>query len=106
MNNLAEKQILEVENKAASDMWYALERLKKNPDFQLVILQGYFVDKAVDGVSLLASDQIIKQGNRPAVIEDLIAISSLQDHFIVIENLGAPMPEMPDADESEEGSGE
>ena len=99
MNNLEQEQIIEVENRAASDMWYALERLKKNPDFQLVILKGYFVDKAVDGVSLLANDQIIAQGNRPAVIEDLVAISSLQDHFMVIENLGAPMPE-------EEESGE
>ena len=41
MNNLEQKeqQILEVENKKASDTWYALERLKKNPDFQMVIMQ-------------------------------------------------------------------
>ena len=102
MNNLEEQQIIEVENKAASDMWYALERLKKNPDFQLVILKGYFVDKAVDGVSLLANDQIVARGNRSAVMEDLIAISSLQDHFMVIENLGAPMS-VDDYDEEESG---
>lgn len=102
MNNLEQKeqQILEVENKKASDTWYALERLKKNPDFQMVIMQGYFVDKAVDGVSLLANDQMIAQGHRPAIIEDLVGISSLQDYFIVIENLGAPMPE---EDEEEQG---
>lgn len=104
MNNLEEQQIIEVENKAASDMWYALERLKKNPDFQLVILKGYFVDKAVDGVSLLANDRIVAQGNRSAVMEDLIAISSLQDHFMVIENLGAPMPS--DEEEEDHESGE
>ena len=101
MNNLDEQQILEVENKAASDVWYALERLKKNPDFQLVILKGYFVDKAVDGVSLLANDQTIAAGHRSAIMEDLIAISSLQDHFMVIENLGAPIPDDEDSESGE-----
>lgn len=105
MTNLANQQILEVENKAASDMWYALERLKANKDFQLVILKGYFVDKAVDGVSLLANDRIIADGHRPAIIEDLVAISGLQDHFIVIENLGAPMPLVDDEPEHDD-SGE
>tara|TARA_R110000744_G_scaffold147612_8_gene260601 strand:+ start:590 stop:892 length:303 start_codon:yes stop_codon:yes gene_type:complete len=100
MNNLNEDNILEVDNKDAADMWYALERLKKNADFQKVILKGYFVDKAVDGVSLLAQDAVINSGHRPAVIEDLVGISSLQDHFMVIENLGAPS--MIDEDESGE----
>lgn len=88
MNNLSDKQILEVENQYWVDMWHSLERLQSNKDFQKVILQGYFKDKAVNGVSLLAQDAIVAGGHRSAVMEDLIAISSLEDFFVTIENLG------------------
>jgi hypothetical protein len=88
MNNLSDQQILEVENRYWVDMWASLKRLKENKDFQRVILDGYFKDKAVNGVSLLAQDGIIAGGHRSAVIEDLIAISSLEDFFVTIENLG------------------
>ena len=90
MNNLQnDEQILEVENKYWADMWLALSRLKNNKDFKHVILEGYFKDKAVNGVSLLAQDAIVQGGHRTAVMEDLIAISSLEDFFITIENLGS-----------------
>ena len=88
MNNLSDQQILEVENRYWVDMWASLKRLNENKDFQRVILDGYFKDKAVNGVSLLAQDGIIAGGHRSAVIEDLIAISSLEDFFVTIENLG------------------
>lgn len=98
MNNLSDQQLLEVENQYWVDMWQALERLKENKDFQKVILQGYFKDKAVNGVSLLAQDAIVQNGHRTAVMEDLIAISSLEDFFVTIENLGT----IPSADEEDE----
>jgi hypothetical protein len=88
MNNLNDQQVLEVENRYWADMWASLERLKENKDFQRVILEGYFKDKAINGVSLLAQDGIVQGGHRSAVMEDLIAISSLEDFFITIENLG------------------
>lgn len=93
MNNLNDQQILEVENRYWADMWASLERLKQNKDFQRVILEGYFKDKAVNGVSLLAQDAIVAGGHRTAVMEDLIAISSLEDFFVTIENLGSMPPE-------------
>lgn len=93
MNNLNDQQILEVENRYWADMWASLERLKENKDFQRVILEGYFKDKAVNGVSLLAQDAIVAGGHRTAVMEDLIAISSLEDFFVTIENLGSMPPE-------------
>jgi hypothetical protein len=99
MNNLNDQDILEVENKYWVDMWVSLERLQSNKDFQRVILDGYFKDKAVNGVSLLAQDSIVTGGHRTAVMEDLIAISSLQDHFISIENLGSISSEDDDEDE-------
>ena len=93
MNNLTEDQLVEVENQYWVDMNASLERLKGNKDFQRVILDGYFKDKAINGVSLLAQDAIVANGHRSAVMEDLIAISSLEDFFITIENLGASIPE-------------
>ena len=42
----------------------ALDRLEQNPDFKKVILDGYFKDKAINGVSLLATDYVRKNGLR------------------------------------------
>jgi hypothetical protein len=99
MNNLKDEQILEVENKYWADMWIALDQLKNNKHFQKVILEGYFKDKAVNGVSLLAQHAVVSGGHRSAVMEDLIAISSLEDFFVTIENLGSTPS---DSDEDEE----
>jgi hypothetical protein len=95
MNNLneTEEQLFEIENQYWMNMNSDLESLEKDERFQRLILQGYFKDKAVDGVSLLARDDIVDNGRRSSVMEDLIAVSSLQDHFIMIKNLGAIPPE-------------
>ncbi len=99
MNNLEEQKLIEVENKYWVDMWNDLQSLKTDPRFKRVILEGYFKDKAVNGVSLLAQHGIVAGGHRSAVMEDLIAISSLEDHFVTIENLGSAPSE--DEDETE-----
>lgn len=83
-------------------MRQALERLEANPDFVKVILDGYFKDKAINGVSLLASNYIKKNGLRPDVMESLVAISQLQDYFITVKQLGAELPEEDYEDESTE----
>lgn len=93
MNTLDEQQLILVENEYWVNMNTALERLKENKDFQTVILNGYFKDKAINGVSLLAQDAIVENGRRTAVFEDLIAISSLEDFFITVKNLGTEPPE-------------
>jgi hypothetical protein len=100
MNTLNEDKLLQVENEYWVILWEALDRLKSNKDFQKVVLEGYFKDKAVNGVSLLAQDQIVAGGHRSAVMEDLIAISSLQDYFLTVENLGSIPPETDSDDES------
>ena len=76
----------------------SLEKLEGNEDFKKVILEGYFKDKAVNGVSLLASPQIKRNGARSDVMEALIAISQLEDYFLTIKAMG----EEPEADEDEE----
>lgn len=98
MNNLSEEQLLEVENVYWVDLWASLERLKSNKDFERLILNGYFKDKAINGVSLLAQDAIVAGGHRSAVMEDLIGISSLEDFFVTVENLGTIPPENDDED--------
>ena len=76
-----------------TNMQEALERLHKNEDFKKVILEGYFKDRAVNGVSMLASNHVVDNGLRPQIMEDLIGISRLQDYFLTINNLGTPTEE-------------
>jgi hypothetical protein len=84
----------------------ALERLENNEDFKKVILEGYFKDRAVSGVSILASDQVKSSGRRTDVMEGLIAISALQDHFYTIKAMGRPVDESEYEDEDEDDNGE
>lgn len=102
MNNLQDQDILTISNTSHAEMKEALLRLHENRDFQKVILQGYFNAKAVDGVSLLATDYIKQNGLRAEVMEQLIAISQLQDYFNTIINLGPSTIEELEADEDDE----
>ena len=89
VENKTEDEILTVENEYWKSMFEALGRLKQNDDFKQVILEGYFKDRAINGVSLLAMDRIKQMGVRPDIMESLIAISALQDYFITIESMGS-----------------
>ncbi len=85
-----------------AEMAEALERLEKNEDYKKVFVEGYFKDKAVAGVSILASDQVKESGRRTDVMEGLIAISSLQDHLQVIKTLGQAAKDDAEYDEVED----
>ena len=93
-----EEEILRVENQYWVDLAEALERLKANADFKKVVLEGYFKDKAINGVSLLATDHVRRNGVRGDVMEQLVAISHLEDYFYTITQMGS----MPVEEESEE----
>ena len=82
----------------AIELGNALNRLRENPDFKLVIEDGYFRDKALDSVSLLGVPQIKEQNRRGDVIEDLVAISNLQYYFRMIDSMyqGAADPILTD----------
>lgn len=91
MNNLNDDQntnLIEIENQEWIDKYKALVRLYDNPDFDLVVLKGYFQERAVNGVSMLANPGVIRGGERGDIMEELVAISRLQDYFITIRNLG------------------
>lgn len=91
MNNQTteEMELETVELTKAYELGEALYRLEKNKDFQLVISEGYMKEKALDSVSLLAVDQIKKQGVRPDIMEDLVAISNLGEYFRMLKNFHA-----------------
>jgi len=88
VENKPEEEILRVENQYWVEMAEALERLKTNPDFKKVVLDGYFKDKAINGVSLLATDHVRRNGVRGDIMEQLVAISHLEDYFYTITQMG------------------
>ena len=82
-------------------MRQALERLENNPDFKKVVLEGYFQDRAINAVSAMASQYVRKSNTRGELIEELNAISQLQQHFIIIKSMGAEAPEDDEFDDGE-----
>lgn len=84
-------------------MGEALDRLRKNPDFQMVVEDGYLKNKVLASVSLLAVPQISEQGRRPGVMEDLISASNLQFFFKQLDDFyeGAKNPILSDEEEAE-----
>ena len=96
-----EQDILRVENTYWAEMAQALIRLEENADFKKVILEGYFKDKAINGVSLLATDHVKRGGFRGDIMEQLVAISQLEDYFITIKGLGTVPKETDDEDTEE-----
>ena len=82
-------ELITVDNSYWVDMNESLKRLLNNEDFNKVIMTGYFKDKAVKGVSMLAQEHVVRSGARSAVMEELVAISHLEDFFITIRNIGS-----------------
>lgn len=75
------------------DLYESLGRLYDNDDFKRVILNGYLKDKALESVSLLGVPALKRSGERPDVIEDLVAISNLQYFFQMVKNFGSAAKE-------------
>lgn len=93
MSNLQDEQaqieLETVEMQHWVTMGEDLKFLKENPQFQRVIMNGYLRDKALDSVSMLADPGVLRRGERPAVMEDLVAGSNLQYFFSMIEGMYA-----------------
>ncbi|WAK44644.1 hypothetical protein vBAmePPT11V19_00018 [Alteromonas phage vB_AmeP_PT11-V19] len=87
------------------EMGEALARLKDNEDFKLLILDGYCGKKALDSVSMLAEPSTKMQGQRPDVMEDLVAISNFNFFLICVESrhTAALNPILSDKEEQEMG---
>ena len=100
MSNPVELETVEQEHHLV--IGEALMRLRKNHDFQTVILDGYLKDKVLASVSLLGVPQISEHGKRPGVMEDLVSASNLQYFFSQIEGFyeGAKNPTLTDDEEA------
>ena len=89
MTNQEELELETVENEQWIGRYEAYQRLLQNKDFQNVIMEGYIRDRSLHGVSMLANEGVKRQGQRPDVMEMLVAVSTLQDYFKMLKNLGA-----------------
>lgn len=91
------------ETEHAIEMGEALKALRANPHFKKLILEGYLEGKVLASVSLLAVPQIKAQGQRPDIMEDLVAASNLQYYFQMIEQAyeGATDPVLSDEEQAE-----
>jgi len=96
----SEEELLRVENQYWADLATDLLALEDNPHFKRLILEGYFKDKAINGVSMLATDHVKRGGLRGDIMEQLVAISHLEDYFIMVKSIGlAPEEEFDDSEE-------
>ena len=62
-----------------------LTRLSNNPDFQLVIVEGYFVKQA-SRLALLSADPTLPSDN--TVMDELKSIGHLNQYFTCIHQFG------------------
>jgi hypothetical protein len=98
-NSTETVELERVERAVATAKYDALQRLKENKDFQLVVLNGYLKDSAVDKVSLLSTDYIRQNNLRGALFEELVAISAFEGYMHMIDQLGAPYEDEDDAED-------
>lgn len=88
MINQTNAEIESVSNVYWVEQAEALARLEKNEDFKKVILDGYFKDFPINQTSLLATEHVRANGLRTVIMEQLVAVSNLEDHFYTIKTLG------------------
>ncbi len=103
MSNQENIELEMIETDHHLKMGEALNRLRNNEDFQLVIEENYLKQKALASVSLLAVPQIVQEGRRPGIMEDLISCSNLQYFFATVQGFyeGCIDPILSDEEEAE-----
>lgn len=76
-------------NQRALDLAESLERLEQNKDFQKLILDGYFVNEAVENVAALSAPAVDTAASQAKIFEQLRAVSQLQQYFIKVRAFGS-----------------
>lgn len=89
----AETDLELAERGAIVEKYEALQRLNENEDFKKVITEGYLKESAIDKTSLLGTNYVRQNNLRGTLMEELVAISCLEQYLISIEQLGAPITE-------------
>nr|DAS93524.1 MAG TPA: hypothetical protein [Caudoviricetes sp.]DAW45254.1 MAG TPA: hypothetical protein [Caudoviricetes sp.] len=88
MTNQEVEQLETADTSYQVELYEALERLENNEDFKKVILEGYLATKPLGLVTMLARHDVKQRGERPNVMEELIAVSSLGQYLFMIKQLG------------------
>lgn len=83
-----EKEILTVENNYWVGLKLALDRLRENADFKAVVLEGYFKDRAVNGVSMMCAPNS-DANKRKDLLDEMYAISNFTWYLKMIDHLGS-----------------
>jgi hypothetical protein len=71
--------------RVAKDLGDALERLKNNRDFRVVVATSYFKDEAVRLVHLKGDPNMQSADKQASIIKQMDAISSLNQFFLAIQ---------------------
>lgn len=83
---MASNQIKDIEqnilkSKATVERGLALQRLKANKDFKLVVLEGYFKDEAVRLVHLKADPAMQTEDKQKSVLNQIDAIGAVSSYL-------------------------
>jgi len=94
-----EQEIQEIELQISSvkemiDTADALERLRSNPDFKMVIEEGYFNQNAIRLVSLKAAPAMASEENQISIVRGIDAIGEFQQYLNSIITMGEQSKQM------------
>jgi len=90
MNNPNEQQPRTLEDaEAIVELYNALERLKKNPDFKVVFETHLFTNEVIRLHSLLAHPDSAIVSSRDNIISDLDALSNIKFSLQIITQIGS-----------------
>jgi len=71
--------------KQAIEVGQALDRLKNNRDFKLVITTGYFTEEAVRLVHLKAMPNMARPESQASIIQQIDAIGTFYGYLLKVE---------------------
>lgn len=97
---MTDERLKEMEQEEeAIKLYEALKRLDANKDFKMLVREKYLRDSVLDNFSLLAHPAIKKNGERPDVMEEMVAKSNFNLFLLNIEQTGKYLTEQDNAEE-------
>jgi len=91
---------IEIAQKAV-DKAEAIVRLLNNPDFKLVVVEGYFEKEPARLVGLLTDPEMSDPESQKNLHNDMLGISSFRNHLINMQRLGRQMAQSIKSSEEE-----
>lgn len=101
----AQHQISVDQAKASVERGVALERLRNNPDFQKIVMEGYLKDEAIRLVHALKEPSMKDEASQILLHKEMEAVASLGAHFnYVLQHARHSQEALDDAAKEEEES--